>query len=48
VAGTVSGSRDIPDTVLHAGAAAAQAAAYVERTRRKSAVLEKMGGIVHA
>ncbi len=33
VAGTASGARDIPDTILHAGAAAAQAAAYVERTR---------------
>ncbi len=29
-AGTVNGVRDIPDTVLHAGAAAAQAAAYVQ------------------
>lgn len=47
-AGTVSGSRDIPDTVLHAGAAASQAAAYVERTRRKSAVLAQMGGAVNA
>lgn len=33
VAGTASGARDIPDTILHAGAAAAQAAAYVERLR---------------
>lgn len=33
VAGTASGARDIPDSILHAGAAAAQAAAYVERTR---------------
>jgi heterodisulfide reductase subunit A-like polyferredoxin len=32
-AGTASGSRDIPDTVLHAGAAAAQAAAYIEQRR---------------
>jgi len=31
VAGTASGARDIPDSILHAGAAAAQAAAYVER-----------------
>jgi heterodisulfide reductase subunit A len=30
-AGTVSGARDIPDTVLHAGAATAQAAAYQRR-----------------
>jgi heterodisulfide reductase subunit A len=34
VAGTASGAKDIPDTILHAGAAAAQAAAYVERTGR--------------
>ncbi len=33
VAGTASGARDIPDSILHAGSAAAQAAAYVERTR---------------
>ena len=33
VAGAVSGPRDIPDTVVHAGAAAAQAAAYLERVR---------------
>ncbi|MHB8985824.1 MAG: FAD-dependent oxidoreductase [Eubacteriales bacterium] len=33
VAGTVSGAKDIPDSILHAGAAAAQAAAHVERTR---------------
>ncbi|OAT79430.1 FAD-dependent oxidoreductase [Desulfotomaculum copahuensis] len=33
VAGTASGAKDIPDSILHAGAAAAQAAAYVERTR---------------
>jgi heterodisulfide reductase subunit A2 len=32
-AGTVSGARDIPDTVLHSGAAATQAAAYIERLR---------------
>jgi heterodisulfide reductase subunit A-like polyferredoxin len=29
-AGTVNGVRDIPDTVLHAGAAAAQAASYIQ------------------
>ena len=34
VAGTASGAKDIPDTILHAGAAVAQAAAYVERIRR--------------
>ena len=32
-AGAVIGVRDIPDTVLHAGAAAAQAANYLKRTR---------------
>jgi heterodisulfide reductase subunit A len=34
-AGTSTGPMDIPDTILHSGAAAAQAAAYVERMRRK-------------
>lgn len=33
VAGTAAGIRDIPDTILHAGAAAAQAAAYVRQGR---------------
>ncbi|MCK5200609.1 MAG: FAD-dependent oxidoreductase, partial [Spirochaetales bacterium] len=33
IAGTVSGVRDIPDTVLHSGAAAAQASAYMETIR---------------
>ena len=32
-AGAIIGVRDIPDTVLHAGAAAAQAAAYLQQTR---------------
>ena len=32
-AGSSSAARDIPDTILHAGAAAAQAAAHVERKR---------------
>jgi heterodisulfide reductase subunit A-like polyferredoxin len=32
-AGTSAGIRDIPDTILHAGAAAVQAAAYVQRGR---------------
>jgi heterodisulfide reductase subunit A len=36
VAGAASGAKDIPDSILHAGAAAAQAAAYVERTRMKT------------
>lgn len=34
VAGSASAARDIPDAILHAGAAAAQAAAFVERGRR--------------
>ncbi len=33
VAGAASAARDIPDSILHAGAAAAQAAAYIERMR---------------
>jgi len=33
LAGTVNGAKDIPDTVLHAGAAAAQVSAYLEKTR---------------
>jgi heterodisulfide reductase subunit A len=33
-AGALLGARDIPDTVLHAGAAAAQASAYVESIRK--------------
>jgi len=33
VAGAASGPRDIPDSILHSGAAAAQAAAYIERNR---------------
>jgi len=33
VAGTASSIKDIPDTILHSGAAAAQAAAYLERTK---------------
>jgi heterodisulfide reductase subunit A len=33
VAGSGAAVRDIPDTILHAGAVAAQAAAYVERRR---------------
>ncbi|MFO8175697.1 MAG: FAD-dependent oxidoreductase, partial [Longimicrobiales bacterium] len=34
VAGSTSAARDIPDAILHAGAAAAQAAAWVEGGRR--------------
>jgi heterodisulfide reductase subunit A len=33
LAGTVNGAKDIPDSVLHAGAAATQVSAYLERTR---------------
>jgi heterodisulfide reductase subunit A len=32
-AGTAAGPMDIPDTILHAGAAAAQAASYIERSK---------------
>ncbi|MEJ2578537.1 MAG: FAD-dependent oxidoreductase, partial [Kineosporiaceae bacterium] len=32
VAGTASGAKDIPESILHAGSAIAQAAAYLERT----------------
>lgn len=34
VAGAATGPMDIPDTIIHSGAAAAQAAAYIERSRR--------------
>jgi heterodisulfide reductase subunit A len=34
-AGTATGPLDIPDSILSAGAAAAQAAAYIERMKRK-------------
>jgi heterodisulfide reductase subunit A-like polyferredoxin len=33
LAGTVNGAKDIPDTVLHSGAAATQVSAYLERMR---------------
>ncbi|MCL6580298.1 MAG: FAD-dependent oxidoreductase [Firmicutes bacterium] len=36
VAGAASGAKDIPDSILHAGAAAIQAAAYVERVKTAS------------
>jgi heterodisulfide reductase subunit A len=35
VAGSAAGARDIPDSILHAGAAVAQAAAHLERSRAK-------------
>ena len=37
VAGSASGVKDIPDSILHAGAAVAQAAAHIERTRATEA-----------
>lgn len=36
VAGTASAARDIPDTILHAGSAAAQAASYLKRSKKVS------------
>ena len=33
VAGAASGAKDIPESILHAGAAVAQAAAHIERKR---------------
>jgi heterodisulfide reductase subunit A-like polyferredoxin len=36
VAGAASAAKDIPDTILHAGAAAAQTAAYLERMRSRA------------
>ncbi len=36
VAGSASGVKDIPDSILHAGAAVAQAAAHLERAKAKS------------
>jgi heterodisulfide reductase subunit A len=36
VAGTASGAKDIPESILHAGAAVAQAAAHVEALRVRS------------
>jgi heterodisulfide reductase subunit A len=33
VAGSASGAKDIPDSILHAGAAVAQAAAYLEKMK---------------
>jgi len=36
VAGSASGVKDIPDSILHAGAAVAQAAAHIEKARAKT------------
>jgi heterodisulfide reductase subunit A-like polyferredoxin len=33
VAGAASGAKDIPDSILHAGAAVAQAAAHLEKVK---------------
>jgi heterodisulfide reductase subunit A-like polyferredoxin len=33
VAGTASAPRDIPDSIMHAGAASAQTAAYLQKVR---------------
>jgi heterodisulfide reductase subunit A len=35
VAGSASAARDIPDSIVHAGAAAVQAAAYIENTKER-------------
>jgi heterodisulfide reductase subunit A len=35
-AGTATGPMDIPDSILHAGAAAARTAAYIEKMKRKA------------
>jgi len=35
VAGSASGVKDIPDSILHAGAAVAQAAAHLEKAKVK-------------
>jgi len=45
VAGAAAGPMDIPDTILHSGAAAAQTAAYIEkmRTKRQVASLVESG-----
>jgi heterodisulfide reductase subunit A2 len=39
VAGTAAGAKDIVDSILHAGAAGAQVAAYLERARKKTEIL---------
>jgi heterodisulfide reductase subunit A-like polyferredoxin len=41
VAGSASGVKDIPDSILHAGAAVAQAAAYLERRKPAAKVKVK-------
>jgi heterodisulfide reductase subunit A len=38
VAGVAAGPKDIPDAIVEAGAAAMEAAMYLERTRVKQAV----------
>jgi len=36
VAGSAAGAKDIPDSILHAGAAVAQAAAYLEKGKESA------------
>jgi heterodisulfide reductase subunit A-like polyferredoxin len=38
VAGSASGVKDIPDSILHAGAAVAQAAAHIEKAKSRRGV----------
>jgi len=48
VAGAATGPMDIPDTILHSGAAAAQAASYIERLKAKrhvSSLVESVEGL---
>jgi heterodisulfide reductase subunit A-like polyferredoxin len=42
VAGSAAGAKDIPDSILHAGAAVAQAAAHLERAKVKEASKAKV------
>ncbi len=42
-AGTATGPMDIPDSILHAGAAAAQAASYLERSKRRRGAASSAG-----
>ncbi len=42
VAGTASGPKDIPDSIVHAAAAASECAAYLVQARRKAAAEEKV------
>ncbi len=42
VAGTASGPKDIPDSIVHAAAAASECAAYLVQARRKAAAEEEV------